>query len=132
MIRRPPRSKRTDTLLPYTTLFRSPRPSPRRWNPTAKTNSKRRPRLRNSLPRKLPLRTRMKRARRSKLLSSLRDRRGSGTQRSGAFFYGYGYSPDDDVGLGVRSSRRDSIKPLHFRGGVFIPYERYRSNAADQ
>src|SRR3546814_12036360 len=26
MIRRPPRSTRTDTLLPYTTLFRSPRP----------------------------------------------------------------------------------------------------------
>src|SRR3546814_2318421 len=35
MIRRPPRSTRTDTLFPYTTLFRSPlrpRPSaPRRW-----------------------------------------------------------------------------------------------------
>src|SRR3546814_9626972 len=32
MIRRPPRSTRTDTLLPYTTLFRSPdrRPPPRR------------------------------------------------------------------------------------------------------
>src|SRR3546814_3237497 len=29
MIRRPPRSTRTDTLLPYTTLFRSPmRPAP--------------------------------------------------------------------------------------------------------
>src|SRR3546814_8484441 len=26
MIRRPPRSTRTDTLFPYTTLFRSPRP----------------------------------------------------------------------------------------------------------
>src|SRR3546814_1155405 len=26
MIRRPPRSKRTDTLFPYTTLFRSPSP----------------------------------------------------------------------------------------------------------
>src|SRR3546814_2544780 len=30
MIRRPPRSTRTDTLLPYTTLFRSPRPCDRR------------------------------------------------------------------------------------------------------
>src|SRR3546814_13913669 len=31
MIRRPPRSTRTDTLLPYTTPFRSPRPGvPRR------------------------------------------------------------------------------------------------------
>src|SRR3546814_4385547 len=29
MIRRPPRSTRTDTLFPYTTLFRSPRDSPR-------------------------------------------------------------------------------------------------------
>src|SRR3546814_4466309 len=28
MIRRPPRSTRTDTLFPYTTLFRSPRPFP--------------------------------------------------------------------------------------------------------
>src|SRR3546814_14137868 len=30
MIRRPPRSTRTDTLFPYTTLFRSLRPGPRR------------------------------------------------------------------------------------------------------
>src|SRR3546814_9962709 len=29
MIRRPPRSPRTDTLFPYTTLFRSGHPSPR-------------------------------------------------------------------------------------------------------
>src|SRR3546814_2677172 len=28
MIRRPPRSTRTDTLFPYTTLFRSPLPTP--------------------------------------------------------------------------------------------------------
>src|SRR3546814_19456861 len=28
MIRRPPRSTRTDTLFPYTTLFRSPPPAP--------------------------------------------------------------------------------------------------------
>src|SRR3546814_10256521 len=35
MIRRPPRSTRTDTLFPYTTLFRSPslRPSIPRQNP---------------------------------------------------------------------------------------------------
>src|SRR3546814_16391110 len=30
MIRRPPRSTRTDTLFPYTTLFRSPRAAPER------------------------------------------------------------------------------------------------------
>src|SRR3546814_21123166 len=30
MIRRPPRTTRTDTLFPYTTLFRSPRSAPRR------------------------------------------------------------------------------------------------------
>src|SRR3546814_12365565 len=30
MIRRPPRSTRTDTLFPYTTLFRSPRAGPNR------------------------------------------------------------------------------------------------------
>src|SRR3546814_2516382 len=33
MIRRPPRSTRTDTLFPYTTLFRSARPSPRSTRP---------------------------------------------------------------------------------------------------
>src|SRR3546814_20451064 len=31
MIRRPPRSTRTDTLLPYTTLFRSAESGERRW-----------------------------------------------------------------------------------------------------
>src|SRR3546814_8938493 len=31
MIRRPPRSTRTDTLFPYTTLFRSSRPAARRF-----------------------------------------------------------------------------------------------------
>src|SRR3546814_7036020 len=31
MIRRPPRSTRTDTLLPYTTLFRSPNWDSRAW-----------------------------------------------------------------------------------------------------
>src|SRR3546814_4683844 len=31
MIRRPPRSTRTDTLFPYTTLFRSPVPARWRW-----------------------------------------------------------------------------------------------------
>src|SRR3546814_15430286 len=31
MILRPPRSTRTDTLFPYTTLFRSPAGKPRRW-----------------------------------------------------------------------------------------------------
>src|SRR3546814_4579596 len=37
MIRRPPRSTRTDTLFPYTTLFRSPRrPSPRASTPSWK------------------------------------------------------------------------------------------------
>src|SRR3546814_12758439 len=33
MIRRPPRSTRTDTLFPYTTLFRSEQPEPR-WRLT--------------------------------------------------------------------------------------------------
>src|SRR3546814_222738 len=31
MIRRPPRSTRTDTLFPYTTLFRSPRDDGKAW-----------------------------------------------------------------------------------------------------
>src|SRR3546814_4153435 len=33
MIRRPPRSTRTDTLFPYTTLFRSPRRKRHGWPP---------------------------------------------------------------------------------------------------
>src|SRR3546814_19803633 len=37
MIRRPPRSTRTDTLFPYTTLFRSSRRYPAMTNPTTKT-----------------------------------------------------------------------------------------------
>src|SRR3546814_5070147 len=43
MIRRPPRSTRTDTLFPYTTLFRSPTPSStsgkgcRSWRPTIRS-----------------------------------------------------------------------------------------------
>src|SRR3546814_3637633 len=41
MIRRPPRSTRTDTLFPYTTLFRSagfPHPLPRRARPHAQAD----------------------------------------------------------------------------------------------
>src|SRR3546814_4090315 len=52
MIRRPPRSTRTDTLFPYTTLFRSPparawgrRPAPR--TPTARKARRWSPRARN-------------------------------------------------------------------------------------
>src|SRR3546814_7783624 len=37
MIRRPPRSTRTDTLLPYTTLFRSPGPHGQRWKTIARS-----------------------------------------------------------------------------------------------
>src|SRR3546814_14883930 len=44
MIRRPPRSTRTDTLFPYTTLFRSVRE--RFGFPTARTPAPRRPRAR--------------------------------------------------------------------------------------
>src|SRR3546814_1056203 len=45
MIRRPPRSTRTDTLFPYTTLFRSvPVPARRRADRTARDESRRRAR----------------------------------------------------------------------------------------
>src|SRR3546814_8948828 len=36
MIRQPPRSTRTDTLFPYTTLFRSPRPIRRNASPPSR------------------------------------------------------------------------------------------------
>src|SRR3546814_8954174 len=39
MIRRPPRSTRTDTLLPYTTLFRSPTGNRRSSLPSANTGN---------------------------------------------------------------------------------------------
>src|SRR3546814_6500158 len=42
MIRRPPRSTRTDTLFPYTTLFRSPRKRARRLIPFVLSLSKHR------------------------------------------------------------------------------------------
>src|SRR3546814_973885 len=45
MIRRPPRSTRTDTLFPYTTLFRSQHfPDPELWRPS----------LHQSMPRRRP------------------------------------------------------------------------------
>src|SRR3546814_13986539 len=40
-VRRPPRSTRTDTLFPYTTLFRSPRHPPHRRHPRAVGREKR-------------------------------------------------------------------------------------------
>src|SRR3546814_8897777 len=46
MIRRPPRSTRTDTLFPYTTLFRSPTPiSPRHLVPMSSPAPVRKPRV---------------------------------------------------------------------------------------
>src|SRR3546814_8945875 len=51
MIRRPPRSTRTDTLFPYTTLFRSLLPKPSHW---AARGGARRPQPR-SLMRRLGL-----------------------------------------------------------------------------
>src|SRR3546814_11491484 len=42
MIRRPPRSTRTDTLFPYTTLFRSPRQFVRRRDRRSPVDSRRR------------------------------------------------------------------------------------------
>src|SRR3546814_13884190 len=41
MLRRPPRSTRTDTLFPYTTLFRSSRSSGRRLSPFRRSRSDR-------------------------------------------------------------------------------------------
>src|SRR3546814_5092892 len=43
MIRRPPRSTRTDTLFPYTTLFRSPRSPPSSARPGRQRQSVSRP-----------------------------------------------------------------------------------------
>src|SRR3546814_6366786 len=40
MIRRPPRSTRTDTLFPYTTLFRSPDRRPRRGEEVSSASSR--------------------------------------------------------------------------------------------
>src|SRR3546814_7769935 len=56
MIRRPPRSTRTDTLFPYTTLFRSALPGrvPRRKR-GAGPLARRHPQLRLAAPRALPL-----------------------------------------------------------------------------
>src|SRR3546814_20422502 len=67
MLRRPPRSTRTDTLFPYTTLFRSPYPKPlRRWRTRAIREPKSEPRavggvaptyaIRVSFPLAMPIR----------------------------------------------------------------------------
>src|SRR3546814_14135207 len=52
MIRRPPRSTRTDTLFPYTTLFRSARPAEKPANvvPIARARGKPRTASRDSIP----------------------------------------------------------------------------------
>src|SRR3546814_5915737 len=50
MIRRPPRSTRTDTLLPYTTLFRSPACSLRSSSPCLPPHARPCPRLRRVQP----------------------------------------------------------------------------------
>src|SRR3546814_3428324 len=55
MLRRPPRSTRTDTLFPYTTLFRSARGAAARRRPPRKPR-RRRPRRRRPLPRNPRLR----------------------------------------------------------------------------
>src|SRR3546814_7740418 len=55
MIRRPPRSTRTDTLFPYTTLFRSPTPTFSRGVAGAKR--RRRRRLQRVVRRHLSIRT---------------------------------------------------------------------------
>src|SRR3546814_7241673 len=61
MIRRPPRSTRTDTLFPYTTLFRSPTtplPTQFRQRPDAWPQAAR-PKLRTGKSRKTPSATRI-------------------------------------------------------------------------
>src|SRR3546814_2080606 len=50
MIRRPPRSTRTDTLCPYTTLFRSPTPS--RWVPEPPSERRKKESKGNRLPKR--------------------------------------------------------------------------------
>src|SRR3546814_6280972 len=52
MIRRPPRSTRTDTLFPYTTLFRSPRPG----IPVAEDRRRRRSAAHGGIPTGYPAR----------------------------------------------------------------------------
>src|SRR3546814_1753991 len=47
MRRRPPRSTRTDTLLPYTTLFRAGHAGPVRWPRPARSEKRQKPSLRN-------------------------------------------------------------------------------------
>src|SRR3546814_1429781 len=72
MVRRPPRSKRTDTLFPYTTLFRSPcrgattrsQPRPRRRGAPARHHPPRHVARRHRIPleRRPPNRDRMSRS----------------------------------------------------------------------
>src|SRR3546814_6793657 len=55
MIRRPPRSTRTDTLFPYTTLFRSPVPNTSSCVPKATSDTCDAPYLRYSAPSANPI-----------------------------------------------------------------------------
>src|SRR3546814_15584910 len=67
IIRRPPRSTRTDTLFPYTTLFRSPRTQVTRcgspalgWGPGKSVTSQREPPPERRLPVRTGLRHRIR------------------------------------------------------------------------
>src|SRR3546814_4076539 len=73
MIRRPPRSTLTDTLFPYTTLFRSDRPLPLRAEPhhRARRGSRRNARIR---PRPDPCRDRRRPPRRRPRMGRARTR----------------------------------------------------------
>src|SRR3546814_16749272 len=72
MIRRPPRSTRTDTLFPYTTLFRSPAVAPR---PAPKAPPPPRPSAQNSLMSRQELQAKLLREAEEARMTALEDAR---------------------------------------------------------
>src|SRR3546814_8372077 len=75
MLRRPPRSTRTDTLFPYTTLFRSCRPTPPSHGRSCTPRPRRCPRTRGWRNRTSATKARCRRRRSARSASDGRDRK---------------------------------------------------------
>src|SRR3546814_3254772 len=148
MIRRPPRSTRTDTLFPYTTLFRSAGRNDRqaarggargRWSRLLHAVQRQSGRARAAgrdrravlrLPRQLwrrgpaPRRTRVEDGERLSRPRGHRDRRAAAgrararTSRRRLPIWRPLFRPRAEY---RDAERRDGIKPLPFRGGAYIP-----------
>src|SRR3546814_18297436 len=114
MIRRPPRSTRTDTLFPYTTLFRSPGAAARPLHPLPLRGRRRRPGAgRARAPRRHAGRSR----------GTVRSERAAGAAGMNAMIDAPAL-PLDRLGRPLRDLRLSVIEACNFRCGYCMPADR--------